>query len=662
MTSKLIRQAQEPPFFAGLMVFMVFGAIAIVWQAGGLVKIELQLYDLLMQETQRPISTQTPVIVVPIEEADITNPEWGGYPLRDAIFARVLEKVVASEPAAVGLDVYRDIPVPFDASERDELDKVLMAHAEIVGIFLMGEGGTRAVPAPSVLLTRPQQIGFNDFPRDSQADHLVRRALLFMGDENGTVTGFSLQLAQIYLESKGIFLAPADDGSSALQLGGLRLEGLTGYEGGYVNADARGVQMLIDFRRQVDFPQVTLEELFSDDFDSGLIRDRVVVIGIWAPSIKDTLQTPVGADFPGPKLQAFVTDQLIRDALTIDTRGQLRTLSESAEAFLLFIACCVGVLAGFLSKSTLQFAGTVTACGVLVLGSVFVAFDDGLWVPGFMLLLGTFTSIALVVAYRSSYEKRQNGVLMHIFSQHVSEKIAEKIWEQREDFLEGSMPRPQKLQATVLFCDLRGFTTISESLEPTVLIDWLNEYMEEMSSIITENEGVVSKYIGDAIMAIFGVPLPRTSRDEISADATSAVKAAMEMELALEKLNQKWASRGLPSTKMRIGINTGDMVAGSVGGSQRLEYTVIGDSVNVSSRLESFDRDFSHERLGDRVARTLVGALTREFLNDVYETIKIGDMQLKGKGESLPLFLVCRQDYPAIQNTILDPTPKKSTL
>jgi adenylate cyclase len=654
------RYLKEPPVIAGVVVLVVFSITALIWQWGGFQKFELLVYDQLIRETRRPLNAPTQVVLVPIEEADISNPQWGGYPLRDSVCAQILERITACEPAAVGVDIYRDIPVPFDGAERAVLDKTLTEHPEIVCIFLMGQSSRKSVPPPSALKDVPQQIGFNDFPRDDQADQIVRRGLMFMEIGGETFTSLSLQLAQTYLESKEIYLEPVGDDSQDLKLGAMTLSPLRGSEGGYVDADVGGYQVFIDFRNDIDFPRVTLTELLADGFDASRLKGKLVLLGTWAPSIKDTLQTPLSADFPGPQLQAVVADQLLRGALGEPGASTLRTWSETTEALWLLLACCLGVLAGLFSRTSVQLAASGTITGLLIGTVVYAAFGTGLWIPGVMPLVGGYAAMAVIVAYRSAYEKKQNNILMHIFSQHVSGKIAEQIWEQRETFLKGNLPRPQKLTATVLFCDLRGFTTISESLDPEELIDWLNEYMEIMSHIIISNDGVIGKYIGDAIMAMFGVPVPRTSRDEMSQDAVAAVRCAMEMEKGLEELHKKWGPKGLPCAKMRVGIYTGDMVAGSVGGSQRLEYTVIGDTVNVASRLESFDRDFAHPRLGDRVSRTIIGLQTRELLDDSFETIQIGDMALKGKSEPLPLFLLCRKDYPPA-NDITDTSESETS-
>jgi class 3 adenylate cyclase len=142
-------------------------------------------------------------------------------------------------------------------------------------------------------------------------------------------------------------------------------------------------------------------------------------------------------------------------------------------------------------------------------------------------------------------------------------RVASALWEQRDQFLLGGRPRPQQITATVLFSDIHGFTSVSEKLPPERLMDWLNEYMEAMSQIVSAHHGVVNKYIGDAVMALFGAPLARTDEQEIAVDAVRAVECALAMRQEIARLNPLWVAKGLPEISIRVGIYTGPLVAGS---------------------------------------------------------------------------------------------------
>jgi len=235
---------------------------------------------------------------------------------------------------------------------------------------------------------------------------------------------------------------------------------------------------------------------------------------------------------------------------------------------------------------------------------------------------------------------------MQLFSRHVAPEVAETIWEQRHQFMDGGRPRSQKFTITVLFTDLRGFTSVSERMDPQALLDWLNVYMEAMAQLVMTHGGIVDDYSGDSIKADFGVPLPRTTEAAISRDAVAAVDCALAMERELKQLNTVWQQQDLPTVQMRIGIFTGPVVAGSLGSAQRLKYTTVGDTVNIASRLESFDKEMVDPELADSPCRILIGETTLRYLGHQFQTKIIGEANLKGKDERVTIYrVVGRADW-----------------
>ncbi len=188
---------------------------------------------------------------------------------------------------------------------------------------------------------------------------------------------------------------------------------------------------------------------------------------------------------------------------------------------------------------------------------------------------------------RSAEERAQKAQLMQIFSLHVSPEVAATLWQQRAKLLTNEGLPPQRLTATVLFSDIRNFTTISEQLDPHVLFVWLNEYLDVMSQVVQAQHGVVSKYIGDAVMAVFGLPQPNVPAQDATRCAQRAVDCALAMREHLAVLNRQFVARDLPEIAIRIGIASGSLMVGEVGSQQRREYTVIGDTVNIAARLEA---------------------------------------------------------------------------
>jgi len=229
---------------------------------------------------------------------------------------------------------------------------------------------------------------------------------------------------------------------------------------------------------------------------------------------------------------------------------------------------------------------------------------------------------------------------MSLFSRHVSPEIAEQIWQHRDQFSHADWPRPQRLTATVMFTDICHFTAISERLSPPELVDWLNEYMEALIPIIEAHSGVINKFIGDAIMAMFGAPLPSNTAIQRQADAQNAVKCAIAIQNTLKQRNQDWQQRGLPAVGMRIGIHTGELVAGSVGAYQRMEYTLYGDTVNIAARLENFDKDSFSPHPFDDPCRILIGETTYQHLNQSFDVDALQTTYLRGKTQTLKIYSV----------------------
>jgi class 3 adenylate cyclase len=202
--------------------------------------------------------------------------------------------------------------------------------------------------------------------------------------------------------------------------------------------------------------------------------------------------------------------------------------------------------------------------------------------------ISTIVISAMTIQWQEQKEKQQ---LMTLFANHVSQETASLIWQKRDEILQNGQLEAQEMVATVLFSDIRSFTSISEGMTPRELLDWLNKYLGAMAECVQQHHGVVDKYIGDAVMAVFGIPFAHHKPEEIKQDAINAVAAAMAMQERLILLNQDLEKIGKPTIHIGIGIHTGLVVAGSIGGSQRLNYSVLGDAVNIAARLEKLNKD-----------------------------------------------------------------------
>jgi len=599
--------------------------------------LELTVYDWLIQSRRGSEGADPRIVLITVTEQDILN--QGRWPITDAILAQALERLVRFQPRAIGLDIYRDIPV--DPGHTD-LNRVFVEHPQIITVTKLGGGTVAGIPPPPVL-AGTEQVAFNDILIDS--DGIVRRGLLFQEVGDQTAYGFAIRLALLFLAEEGIGPQPSPDDPEQLRLGPTTLRRFGPYDGGYVGADAGGYQILLDFHRgQNPPPSFSLTALLSDQVNPDAIRNKIVLLGVTAESVPDLFHTPfssgndTGRMIPGVVVHAHVISQLLGAAM--DGRRPSATPSESREWLwtLLWGLCGAGI--GAWIRSPWRLASSAAGGLIILCIIVVVAFAQGWWIPLVPPAMAWFLSGFAVTVSVLNLERKERALLMHLFSKHVSGEVAEAVWRQREQFLQDGRPRPQQLTATVFFSDFKGYTAASEKMTPEALMHWVNAYLDVMAGLVIKHGGVIDDYAGDAIKANFGVPLPRNSEKEIAQDAVNAVTCALAMEQQMHRLNLQHSQEGLATIGMRIGIHTGLVVAGSVGTSERLKYTTVGDAVNTAARLESLDRDIVQETPGRRLCRILIDEGTKRYLDNRFVLDRIGEVSVKGKEQTLMVYRV----------------------
>ena len=626
--------AREPTVAALLLAGAAFAGVFGLRWVGALQWIELFVYDLYVGVRAFEAPAERRVVTIGVMEDEISELGW---PLADGVLADVLARVLALEPAAVGVDIYRDRPVG-DGHER--LAELLRTRPEIYWVSKFREGAWEGI-APPAVLEGTGRSGFSDVMEDSAG--IVRRGLLFLDDQQTVEYGFALRLALAYLARHGVRPGPSPDNPVHLALGKVSLAPFEANDGGYVRADASGYQILLDFKRGPGTPPVySVGELLAGTIRPAEIRDKVVIVGVTAESVKDYFYTPLSRDFRakqtmfGSVLHGEIVGQLIRHGL--DGIALTRALSERQEALWILLWALLGAALGRLPGTPLIFvlvlAGSLAALAIIS----FVAFDRAWWIPVVPPAVVVLISAGLVTSLMSYRARAERVNLMRLFSSHVSGRIAEQIWRQRDEFMEHGRPKPQELVATVLFTDIKGFTSVSENLSEVQLIDWLNAYLERMANVVMSHGGIVDKFIGDAVMAVFGVPVPHADPESIAADARAAARCALDMARELEHLNIDLSARGLPAIGIRAGIHSGQLVAGSVGGAERLEYTVIGDTVNTAARLESNAGPLLAGAESQHPCDILVSEATVTLLDEDFITRPVGRVALKGKAEQLEVY------------------------
>ncbi len=640
---KTLWQGKYATFIVALLVgHLVFVSVLGLRSAGILQILELSAYDFLLWTRSISSSFDSRITIIWATDEDQRQLGW---PLADDKLAQLFQTILAYEPDSIGLDIYRDLPVPLEGGAGyDALADILKKHNNIFAIRkLVDSKGSRVDPPPALIDT--DRVGFNDIPED--AGGIIRRGLLYASDMQQNVHElFGLKLVMHYLKRYNIEPQGVPDNPNALGLGKAVLEPLDENFGGYVAQDAGGFQIMLTYPgAPTEFNSLSLNRVLEHQFEPewfrNRIKGRIVLIGVNAQATPDFVYTPFGYSskveqrLPGVAVHAYIISQLLR--MSLDGNKPLYSLTEFQENLWIWLWSVVSALVCLWARSVWRV--TLSVLGgllTLVIGSQ-LAFSYDLWIIIAAPAIGWTISNSLMISYLANQDKNQRAELMQIFSKHVSKNVAEAIWKEREHYLNAGRLRPQRLIATVLFTDLQNFTTVSERMEPQSLMDWLNQYMETMVNVIEKkHSGHVNKFIGDAIMALFGVPIPRQSPNEIFEDAARAVDCALQLRDEMERLREVWEKEGLPLIRMRVGICTGPVVAGSLGAVERQEYTVLGDTVNTASRLESFDKNIDAES----ACRILISETTLECLDGQFATECVGSVYLKGKESRVTIYRV----------------------
>src|SRR6266702_309507 len=376
------------------------------------------------------------------------------------------------------------------------------------------------------------------------------------------------------------------------------------------------VSALVPYRgAQGSFPYISLADVWLDNVPTEKLKGKIALIGTTAQGLFDLRSTPVAEVYPGVEIHANLIAGMLDGKLKQKPPYML-----GAEVVLLVIG---GVVLSLLIPMLAPLWATVAA----VIGMALITLINlGVWsyagsvLPLAASILMTVTLYTVNMAYGYFVEARSKRQFAELFGQYVPPELVDKMAEDPEKY----NMEPRNAELTILFSDVRGFTGISEALSPEHLREYINEYLTEMSTIIrSKYKGTLDKYMGDAIMAFWGAPV------EDPGHARNGVLAALEMQRECAALNQKFAGRGWPPLKIGIGVNSGGVRVGDMGSQVRRAYTVMGDPVNVASRLEGRTKHYG--------AGILVGEATKAAVTDVVFR-EVDRIKVKGKDDAVTVY------------------------
>ena len=516
---------------------------------------------------------------------------------------RALARAVASSPNLIMGYFFRNDRQKTDAAALEQVENSKVK-------FLRMEEGITSVPLTEFasLDTNIPQVGagarsfgyFNQIPDD---DGLFRKApLLLLYDGNIYPSLALVALSEFYRSA--IMVDVARFGVRAVSLGSFPLP-----------VNEQGRLSLNFYGKTGSFPTIPAVDVLKKRAPAAALKDKLIFIGATEIGIYDMRAMPFDPALPGVEIHATIAANaldkrfLIRDGRTLGL--------EMACMFLL----------------PLLLATALNTTPRTLVGLCYFALSSGFYfLFNYLLFVGYYLDLSLIFpvlsvgltyagaeAYRNQVIEKRGRYLKKAFSSYLSAELVDEIVKNPDRLKLGG----EKRELSILFSDIRGFTTISESLSPEELVRLLNEYLAPMTRIVMEERGTLDKFIGDAVMALYNAPLT------VEEHAAHACRSALKMLDKLGELNVEFARRGVPNLDIGIGINTGEAVVGNMGADMRFDYTAIGDNVNLASRLEGLNKFYG--------THILVSELTRSKA-DGFLFREVDLVRVKGKVEPVAVY------------------------
>ena len=525
------------------------------------------------------------------------------YPWSREVWALMLDRLFGAGARLVIFDLLFNPPNDGDPQFHAALDRY---HDKVVlGANLDMSNGVQAVPPNDTLIPPPQlqddRVGFVVFWPDSM-------------DEKTRAANYRVTDRQLV----GLPEDPSEEVYESLSARALAKIG----HGNDVPRDFRGHMMR--FTAADAFQPRPLYEIFDPELwranyaNGAFFKDKIVLVGPSAQVIHDVVDTPMSPSTPGPTLH------LQAMAAALGHEFLRPTPPETGLALVGAAGLIAWALVAFLRRPLLCL-GSLVAITATYLGTARLFYDtSGLLLLTVPVLAALLLSGSSSLGFEYALERLEKLRTRRTLERYVSRNLVKEILENPDSYY--SSLKGVRVPVTILFSDLIGFTTLTEKAEPEALVAQLNEYLTRMTSVIFRNGGTLDKFIGDAIMAVWG----NVRSLGIAQDAKNCARAALGMRRELNQLNQNWREQGRMGLGMGIGINQGEVIVGNIGSQERMDPTVIGDAVNLSSRLEGLTRVYGVD--------VLVGASAAELVRDEVYLRSVARVQVKGKTKPVDVF------------------------
>jgi adenylate cyclase len=486
------------------------------------------------------------------------------------------------------------------------------------------------IPPIPALATRATALAhIHPFP---DTDGTVRRMPLITSLQGREVPALALQGAASYLRRHDKAVEGKDAGAI--------------YFGGWPIPVDANFMAIINYQGQPSHvpgvsgpvPTASYVDAYNNTFDKSAVKDKLVFVGLTAIGFADDWQAPTSSPdtgkMSGVEVHAQTAEMILRGGYLVpqDTTSTVVAilLLSVVSGFIMarfppFVAggITLALLVAVLVAAALYASGSVAqkdqASNFLVINSVYPA-------------VGMFTTFIAVMLYRIVFEQAEQRATKGVMGKYLSPAVMTEVLKDPEGLKLGG----EKRVMSVLFSDIRGFTSVSEKMGPQELVQFLNEYLTEMTDLVFQHEGVLDKYMGDAIMAFWGAPTDQPKHAE------QACRTGFHMMRRLRELQPGWLERGLPPLNIGVGVNIGPMTAGNVGSKMRFDYTVMGDSVNLGSRLEGVNKEYG--------TNIIISDGTYEQVKESFNVRFLDQIAVKGKQQPTAIYeLIAPKDEPDAQ-------------
>ncbi len=647
--------------------FTLFMAGLFIFKPAFLKILELKVYDAMFQSTYSDVASEA-VVIVDLDEESLGA--FGQWPWPRYRVALLLEKIRRSGAVSIGLDI---VFVEEDRTSpriiREQLQKELGVDIGFTGLpegledndliladileegpFVLGyyfdlyqrpgqdvgqysqnklhpvnlavvsspeakplnqaffhaRGVTGNIP---VLSRSVSSSGFMNVAPD--ADGVIRRVPLFMSHGNDYYPSLALATILNVLESRQAVVRTTSGGVESIRIANLRIP-----------VDSRG-QLLLNFRGPgKTFKYVSARAVLQNTVEEDTFKGKIVFVGTSATGLKDIRTMPLDPVYPGVETHATVVDNIL-------TGEFLHRPDWSPGLELIFI-----LAAGLISTIFLIWLRgiwLVVPFSVIVaavwLGSHYVFKSQGFYFSPFMPLLTLSGNFTLLTFLKFRLEEKEKKKIKRTFEHYLSPDVIKRVMKNPDLLKLGG----EKKNLSIMFSDIRNFTEISESMSPQELVSFMNGYLTAMTEVILKNGGTLDKYMGDAIMAFFGAP------EDMPDHALVAQKTAIEMHERLHVCRKKWCFPGISRIEIGVGISTGEVIVGNMGSEKRFDYTVMGDEVNLASRLEGLTKEYG--------VKILVSRFTREQAEQGVVYREIDMVRVKGRQMPVAVYEPHGKDY-----------------